>query len=658
MPSLRDIALAVRLLGPSWIAGRLAYAARRRFGLLKKATPAVPWSAIPAPPLKLLPAVLGPVCPGVADDLRRGVFTLFSHRRTPPQLPPAWHRNQLTGEDVPADHHWSDLGDFAFGDIKEVWELSRFAWAFALVRDGGADAAPLFWRLFSNWLESNPPNLGPNWMCGQEASIRLMAATFAAERFGLSAAQREAFSRFVVATGRRVRANLPYALAQKNNHGISECVGLVTASLLTPEHNEAAGWKREGLGALKKQVEELVYPDGAFSQHSLIYHRLMLHQLSWLALRLDGAGETRPDWLEAGGRRATRFLAAITDSGSGEAPLYGANDGANILDLADCDFTDMRPAVQLGAVVFDRRRLLPAGPWDDAAAWLVPGFSTLPRLPKASSAGAEASFSRLPVARSNYELVEGTAPALGEPGNGNTQACPIRFWAPAGGLLQIVNGRDRLTLRCPLRFRHRPSQADFGHVDVWLAGHRVAVDGGSFSYNSNERFTTLGTLREHNAVTLDGKEPLRKATRFLLVPWPKGRAMIDKEKSGCMYEARIFDDFGANWRRTVAPLPKGGFRVEDSLTGVTNRSVRWHWRLAEGPWEQGLRELRWKSKGGTVVLLWSGKGDTTVSLVRADEGSAAGWESSRYGSVAPAWSLILETRAEANIAMAFEFQRH
>src|SRR6185312_2792000 len=101
-------------------------------------------------------------------------------------------------------------------------------WAFALTRafarTGEAKYAEVFWRLFADWCTRNPPNRGPNWMCGQESTFRLMAVVFAAEGLGVPPAQREQLARFVVATGRRIAANLDYALSQKNNHGVSECV--------------------------------------------------------------------------------------------------------------------------------------------------------------------------------------------------------------------------------------------------------------------------------------------------------------------------------------------------------------------------------------------------------------------------------------------------
>ncbi len=514
-----------------------------------------------------------------------------------------------------ASKHWSEIGDAGEGDIKGVWELSRFGWAFGLVREGGEEATAVFWELFSDWVAENPPNLGANWMCGQEASIRLMAVVVAAERLGVPAEMNDPLARLIVATGRRVKANLGYALSQKNNHGVSECVGLLTAALLVPTHDEAAGWKRDGLAALEVQLTELVYADGAFSQHSLVYHRVLLSQLCWAALRLKAAGELEPAWLVAAGRRATAFLAAITDPATGEAPLYGANDGADLLPLSACAFTDMRPAVQLGAAVFEGARRFESGPWDETARWLVDGFDGLPS---------------------------------------EVTSLPKHWHAVHGGLFQLWHGADRLTLRCPARFEHRPSQADLGHVDVWLAGARVAIDGGSFSYNSQERFTALGTAREHNGITVDGREPMRKAMRFLYLPWPTGQTE-DLGDAGLRYTPRLYPELGVAWNRSVRVRDGGGFVVEDIVSGAAGHLVRWHWRLAPGEWILDAARGVIEAKAHSCRIRWTQLAGLAVDLVRADQQSAAGWESRHYGEATQATSLSLCARIGREAKMTFEF---
>ena len=195
--------------------------------------------------------------------------------------------NELRAEKLP---HWTSISDSGRKDIKGVWELSRFPWAFALARAYAATHDPryqdAFWNLFADWCDRNPPNAGVNWICGQESTFRLMAVLFAVEAMGLPKEETERLTRFVVATGQRIAANLDYALSQKNNHGISECVGLITAALVLRDQPQADRWLRLGLSKLEAQCSELIYPDGSFSQHSLIYHRVLLHDLVWVISRL------------------------------------------------------------------------------------------------------------------------------------------------------------------------------------------------------------------------------------------------------------------------------------------------------------------------------------------------------------------------------------
>lgn len=648
MPSLRQYVALLRQMGPGWLAYRAGYAARRRFGLLKRASPIASWEQLPAPELELhplsliqpVPASWGTACIGEADAVLRGEFKLFSYRVVSAGFTPDWHANQLA-EGQPSQcfdeasgernsglrsqasglqPHWSEISDFRGGDIKGVWELSRFPWAFALARAYGRTGdmryADAFWRLFFDWCEKNPPNAGPNWMCGQEATFRLMAVVFAAEACGIPEKQRDGLVRFIVATGQRIAANLDYALSQKNNHGVSECVGLITTALLVPEFAESADWLARGLRELEAQLAELVYEDGGFSQHSLIYHRVLLHDLCWCRRRLTAAGRTSPAWLDAAGRRALDFLMRLVDPVTGQAPLYGANDGANVLPLAETGFLDMRPVVQMAAAVHRSELPLPEGPWDEAAAWLVPEWSALKRVP--------------------WPVV------------------PARWYARAAGCFQLTDGADRLFLRCPENFRHRPGQADMLHVDITHAGRPVASDGGSFSYNSPERFTVLGQAAHHNVLTVDGREPLEKFNRFLYLPWPKGEASAE-EPGGFRASHDGYAALGVKWTRTVSQREGGGWLVRDRVTGAGGRALQWHWRLANRPWSVAGDSVAVADDAGRYRISWRSSIPAKVSLVRADAASAYGWWSPHYGKTEPACALRLEVRAPGEVDLTTEF---
>ncbi len=643
MRSLSQYLALVRELGAGWLLYRTGYAMRRRSGLLRWATPTTAWEQVPVAELSLHPGTKpavsgswGNACLSEAEAVLRGEFRLFSHRSVQAGFPPDWHWNQLANEQRPeggssvakamddrgpvALIHWTEISDFAGGDIKGVWELSRFPWAFVLTRayarTGDAKYAEAFWRLFADWCRSNPPNLGPNWMCGQEATFRLMAVVFAAESFGVPAERREALAQFVVATGRRIAANLDYALSQKNNHGVSECVGLVTAALLVPGHPEAVAWRSRGLRELEAQIAELVYEDGGFSQHSLVYHRVLLHGLCWCRRRLELTGQGIPAWLDAAGKRALYFLMTITDPATGQAPLYGSNDGANVLPLAEGDFLDMRPVIQMASAAFHRELPLSPGPWDEAAMLLAADWDSLRR-------------------------VQWPTP-------------PARWHAPIAGCFQLTHGCDRLFLRCPTRFRHRPAQADMLHVDVWHGGLPVAMDGGSFSYNSCERFTALGSAALHNAMTIEGVEPIRKFGRFLYLPWPQGGAGMDGQ-GGFRASHDGYAALGVKWTRTVSKGEAGGWVVHDHVSGAGGRILRWHWRLADRPWTVTGDSAAVSDDAGRYRISWRSSGPTKVSLVRAAPHSAYGWWSPHYGEVAPACSLVIAVPSAAEIDLRTEF---
>ena len=602
---------------------------RRRTGALRRATPAVNWAEVPAPSLRLMGGHKYPRknerwserSVEEAEAVLRGGIRLFSQPgRVNAGFPPDWHRNQLTGERVDAGQHWTQLDDRAYGDIKGVWELNRFPWAFALARaharTGMDRYAKGFWQLFMDWCRCNPPNCGANWMCGQEATFRLMAVVFAAETLGVPDASRDAVAGFAVATGRRILANLDYALSQKNNHGVSECVGLITVALWLPEHDESRLWLARGLAELEIQLDELVYADGSFSQHSLIYLRVLLHDLAWCASRLRAAGREVPRRLAGAANRALGFLMQITEPRTGRAPLFGANDGANVLPIADGDFLDMRPVIQLTAAIFRGELPLSEGPWDEAVEWLAGPLDGLRRVPWPQR--------------------------------------PALWHAETGGFAQLSAGESRLFLRCPVRFRHRPAQADMLHVDIWHEGKPVAQDGGSFSYNSKERFTVLGQAGHHNVLTVDRVEPLQKISRFLYLPWPKGSVEIIPD--GVIRASHNgYGRLGVHWTREVSIRAGGGFVVRDRVDGAAGRKLRWHWRLADAPWQLVGAMAVVGEGNGKYSIRWSGVPAAQTELVRADGVSAFGWISNHYGEVQPACSLVIEMKAAGNIEAVFEF---
>jgi hypothetical protein len=69
-----------------------------------------------------------------ADRIATGVFPFFSSHWLALGTSPNWHENPFAKKEFPRQKHFSEIDDFAHGDVKLVWELSRFSFAYTLAR--------------------------------------------------------------------------------------------------------------------------------------------------------------------------------------------------------------------------------------------------------------------------------------------------------------------------------------------------------------------------------------------------------------------------------------------------------------------------------------------------------------------------------------------
>jgi len=649
-------------LGPEWLAYRLSYATRVRTGSLRRKMPATDWTEQPligfltepslaepqryleyrraqAPPFFFSPDLRVEYRPYFArwdkgedtpvrqcDEIERGRLRYFEHSYVQTGFPPDWHANPSTGERAPGVH-WSDIPDFAHGDIKIIWEPSRFQFSYALVRaywrTGDERYAGIFWKLVDDWREHNTPQLGVNWKCGQEISFRVMAWCFGLYGFldaqTTSAERVVQLAQMIAVSGARIEANLDYAISQRNNHGISEGLGLWTIGILFPEFQSAEQWKEKGRGVLERQGRELIYDDGAFSQHSTNYHRLMLHDYLW-ALRLgEIANQPFTDDLKERVGKAGEFLYQIQDETSGRVPCYGQNDGALILPLSNCDYQDFRPVIQAAQYFGTRTRCYSSGPWDEDLLWLF-GSDTL-----------DARVDRKE--RADFEAAQ-------------------------GGYYTLRGDDGFAFVRCA-SFRDRPGQADMLHVDLWWRGQNVALDAGSHSYNAPAPWCNpLAHTAYHNTVTVDDADQMERAGRFLWLPWLHGRVQCDKNSPGghLAYWEGEHDGYQrlkspVSHRRGVLRIGKESWLILDQLTSLASHRYRLHWLLPDLPfaWDENRGRLTLRTPAGDYIAAMSSTGGDTFSLVRADDASPRGWRAPYYNDREPALSIAAETQAESHL---------
>jgi len=572
-------------LGPRNVARVLGYRLRLRVGihpvqrLASGPIPRAPFFSQPAA-LSMLPAPIA----------WRETASYFGWLRIPQNgRPPDWHRNQLNGVTASdACRDWWQIPDFdpTLGDIKGVWEASRFDWVVNIAQhaksaDGSAVARLNAW--LSDWCEQNPPYRGHNWKCGQEASIRVMHLAFAALLLDQIAAPLPALMELVAVHLRRVAPTLMYAVAQDNNHGTSEAAALFIGGswLEALGQSEGRPWAAAGRAWLENRAWRLIQDDGSFSQYSTNYHRLMLDTFS-----LAEIWRRRLQLPAFSGRLlgravdATEWLRAMVDPVTGDAPNLGANDGANLLPLTDADYRDYRPSVQLAAALFQQAAAYSnAGPWRTQLDWL----------------GVEPPREKLP--RTGSAMFD------------------------AGGYAVVQQGDARAVLRYP-RFRFRPSHADAMHVDFWVSGENLLRDGGSFSYHADtETHAYFSGARSHNTLQFDNREQMPTLGRFLWGDWPitDGLQAIQSDGDAATVAASYRDAHGAAHARRLQLQP-GRLAVSDSVRGFSAKAVL-RWRLRPGDWH-------WDD--GTVS---DGRHRLTVSasvpIARSE--IVSGWESRYYG---------------------------
>ena len=540
-------------------------------------------------------------CLAEADALLGGTATWFSHEALRVGSPPDWFLDPASGQRFSdGTMHWSRCKPFAGADIKRCWELSRWGWAPLLARA---------WRLSGDsryldgqnvwsqsWCHANPVNGGSNWLCGQEASMRLLHALQAwqlSDAPGMLPNPTPERAAFAAAHLQRIAATERYAQAQDNNHWTSEATALFIggswlAASASPHVPAARHWAYAGRLALERSVGRLLMSDGSFAQHSLTYHRLLVDTLAQVELW------RRWLYLAPFSSRffercctATAWLAALVDPISGDGPNLGSNDGAFCFQLHSQPYRDFRPTLQLASVLFQGHPALPHGPWDETLHWL--------RL-----AG------------------DGTPAQYEQP----TSAPPITLFADGGYALLRPGSTSWALLRLPT-YRFRPAHADLLHLDLWHQGVNLLRDGGSYAYNASPAdLAVFPGIASHNTVQFDGAEPMPRLGRFLWGNWLQLEAPPQLELSSITAAYRC--PLGRHQRQVQVDTYSQRWIITDTCSGFQHQALL-RWRLCPGEWR-----LEGTSLIGPMATLQihCDQPITRLELV-------IGWESRYYGAKTP-----------------------
>lgn len=558
-------------------------------GTMRRKTPGGPALSAPRFPSRGLEPTGRPAS-AEALAAREGRLAYFGWKELEIGSPPDWHLNPMTGGRAGAGH-WSTIPDFSdtVGDVKLIWEASRFHWAPLFARTALETGDGAWIELLNDWIADwcakNPANCGPNWKCGQETGLRLLGVLEAAR---LLDREPENAVDFVAAHCARIAPTMRYAIAQRNNHATSEAVALfVGGAWLEGKHQSAREWRDLGRVWIDRAVDALIEEDGGFAQNSMNYHRLMIDTLSTAEVwrrrcDLSPFAETTQTKLAD----AADWLRTMTDPDTGLAPNLGNNDGAWFHRVNGRDYEDFRPSAELATSL----------------------FATMPR-------EGQTDQSESPSGLTRGFGAESTAP-------GNDIS---RLFLDSGYAV-LRSGRTRAIMRAP-NARFRPPQADALHVDLWRDGRPVICDGGTYSYNGAPEWTGyFASAAAHDAPVFDGQDAMPRLGRFLYADWidVKGDDTdVELEDGRQAWGAEYGTRDGRRCRRNITVSPDTA-EIADFVEGH-DESVAWRFRLAPGEWrmEQGA------CIGEGVRIEIEG---ATPDLVRE-------WESRRYFEITETQAL-------------------
>lgn len=430
-----------------------------------------------------------------AANIRSGKLTFFSGIEYDLGLTYDWVTNPDTGFKYCNKKHWSVISDFneSQGDIKFVWEKSRFSWLYTLIRDdhnNNNDHSTFVFDEMIDWIEKNPVNCGPNWKCSQEISLRVLNWIFALYYYREKLINKEEkWQRIVNSINFQmihVYRNINFSkIAVRNNHAITESLALYVVGTLFPFYKASSKWKRFGKIWFEKEILYQVFEDGTFLQFSMNYHRVLIQLLTWAIGISEVNKDPFSDQVKERAYKALYFARQCQDDFSGYLPNYGANDGALFFPLNDSDFRDYRPQIDaLHRMLTGKSAYEMQGSWNEDSNWLALKF------------GKGIGFD--PIAK-RMGIVE----------------------FPVGGYYLFRQKECFTFIRCGSH-NNRPSQADNLHIDVWYKGNNILVDAGSFKYNASSKDLKyfMGSS-SHNTVMLGDYDQMTRGPRFIWYNWTK-----------------------------------------------------------------------------------------------------------------------------------------
>lgn len=447
-----------------------------------------------------------------------------------------WQLNPLTGKRCDERQKWYRIPDFdpGRGDIKIIWEASRFSHFITLSRAYLLTGDVRYYRAFSeqlsNWLKTNPYGRGANFKCGQECSLRMVNALLAFAVFRTCGIATDADASnmrdLIDRCYRKVLGNFFYAYrCIKNNHTISELMGMIVGAWCCEDPKRLD----KAFSVLDSVINEQFTRDGGYRQFSFNYQRLALQDLECVLSIGDRVGRNLSERSKETIISAALLMYQCQDT-NGDLPNYGSNDGALVFPVTSCGYRDFRPVINTVWALCTGKQLYADGPHQEELLWF--------------SAGQ-------PLKAYKRQSVERVSKAF-----------------PDAGLYTLQSKHSHAMI-VSNDYKSRPAHMDQMHFDLWIDGVNVLCDAGTYSY-ADDLGRQLIRDKSHNTASVDGITQMNAHGPFMIYGWTKREQAVQKTD---LFEGITYS---ANGYRHVRRICQNGDAYEITDRVDRDYTVRFH----------------------------------------------------------------------------------
>ena len=461
-----------------------------------------------------------------------------------------WIQNPVTGYQYSNTTHWSKISSYIPGeDIKYVWDPARFEYLFPILHhdvSSNEDHGAYIFDAILSFIEHARIQEGPHYVSCQEMAIRLMHwcvfLQFYRDSQSLTEPIFNTICTSILTQTDHIARHLSYSrMLVRNNHVLSEAAALFTVGTLFPSYVSAASWRKNGWRIFEAEIIYQFESDGSYLQHAHNYHRMANRLITWMiACGEYQKQQFKPETINRIQQSIYFLSAAIVDE-AGAVPMYGNNDGSNILPFTPADYADYRPSLNSLSVAVQNTNLF-AGCEDDFS-WF----------------GLTATSTSTHTLKPGIELFK------------------------QGGYYYMRHQRTITFTRCHAYIK-RPAHADNLHTDITYNGINLMRDAGVYQYNTDEDLLKYfqGTAG-HNTLSVDGMDQMLKGGRFIWYYWTKGGEADMQEDADTMRFTGTIKAFrqSGKWITHTREIVfyKQAFKwiITDSVSGQQALPITQHW---------------------------------------------------------------------------------